>query len=1044
MSAIIPLILVAIVAVPVVIIFSLISLREKVRDLTSRLERLTDRMSRAEAQLAKFTKFGAQEPGAEAKLENVEQAGADALLPAPKAGLADEPEWAWGAPPPVQDELVEPPPQPAAPPPLSTPAPALAFEAGWPTPVEAPHFPESPSATSEPPASPSAAKPALALNWEQFMGVKLFAWIGGFALFLAVAFFIKYSFERNLIPPELRVAAGFVVGIGLLGGGVVMKRRELAVTSQTLCATGVVILYAVTFACRSVYHFQFFGPWPTFLLMTLITAVAFTLAGHLEAMVVAILGLLGGFLTPVLLSTGQDNPAGLFSYIALLDAGLLAVAFRRRWHFLILLSAIGTLLMELAWAGEFFTPEKVFVAMAVFLFFDLLYLAAFAWGERAEQPSEWLSAAAIGLPATTLAFTFYLVNLDALGGRPGVLFSFILAADLCLLALTVLRPSLQPVQVLAGGAAFLLLATWTMNSLTPALLDWALGLYLGFAALHTFFPLTLGRARPEPRGMLWARLFPAVALLLVLIPIFKLDTVPFVVWPAVLLIDVLAVGLAILTASVASISLVLVLTVVATAAWLIRIPARDLTDLPALLAVIGGFAVFFYAIGLWARRGFQGAQERGWASLPVGGALNSVFGDSSAALAAEVPALSAILPFLLLIMAVGRLPLSNPSPVFGLAMFLIVLLIGLALVSKLDVLVPVSLGCVLALQYVWHEQRFSPEAPWAALGWYSAFYAVYTVFPFVFQARLANRNLPWAVAALSGPLHFLLFYRAIHSALPNPYMGLLPAALAVPMVGALLYLERRVPSDSPIRLNLLAWFGGSALFFITLIFPIQFERQWITLGWALEGLALIWLFRQIPHRGLRATGVVLLAVAFARLALNPAVLDYHRNSDLRVFNWYLYAYGIVTLCLMLSARLLAPPRNRVWNQNILPFLYTLGTVLAFLLVNIEIADYFAEGPTLTFQFSGNFARDMSYSIAWALFALILLIAGIWKRITAPRYAALALLSVTLLKLFLHDLSQLGQLYRIGAFLVVAVILIVASFLYQRFVSFEPKSARRPV
>ena len=93
--------------------------------------------------------------------------------------------------------------------------------------------------------------------------------------------------------------------------------------SQTLCATGVVILYSVTFACRSIYHFEFFGPIPTFLLMALITATAFLLAVRLNALVVAILGMLGGFLTPVLLSTGQDNPLGLFGYIAILDAGLI-------------------------------------------------------------------------------------------------------------------------------------------------------------------------------------------------------------------------------------------------------------------------------------------------------------------------------------------------------------------------------------------------------------------------------------------------------------------------------------------------------------------------------------------------------------------------------------------------------------------------------------------------------------------------------------------------------------------------------------------------
>ena len=126
------------------------------------------------------------------------------------------------------------------------------------------------------------------------MGVKLFAWLGGLALFLAVGYFLKYSFERDLIPPEVRVALGFLTGVGLLVGGVLLKQRRYTVTSQTLCATGVVVLYAVTFACRALYHFSFFSAGPTFLLMVLITATAFTLAARLDAIVVAVLGMLGG------------------------------------------------------------------------------------------------------------------------------------------------------------------------------------------------------------------------------------------------------------------------------------------------------------------------------------------------------------------------------------------------------------------------------------------------------------------------------------------------------------------------------------------------------------------------------------------------------------------------------------------------------------------------------------------------------------------------------------------------------------------------------
>jgi uncharacterized membrane protein len=139
--------------------------------------------------------------------------------------------------------------------------------------------------------------------------------------------------------------------------------------------------------------------------------------------------------------------------------------------------------------------------------------------------------------------------------------------------------------------------------------------------------------------------------------------------------------------------------------------------------------------------------------------------------------------------------------------------------------------------------------------------------------------------------------------------------------------------------------------------------------------------------------------------------------------------------------LLAPPRNLMLGRNVRPLLFTLGTLLAFLIVNIEIADYFSTpgAAALTFQFSGNFARDMSYSIAWALFALLLLVVGMRKRTASARYAGLALLGVTIVKLFFHDLSRLDQLYRIGAFTAVAVIAILASFLYQRFLAATNKN-----
>ena len=195
---------------------------------------------------------------------------------------------------------------------------------------------------------------------EQFRGAKLFAWVGGLALFLGILFFVKLSFERGWIPPALRTAIGFVVGIGRVGAGVVIQRSKVYATmAQTLCSTGVVILYGVSFAAHALYRIPpFDSALVTFGLMALITAVAFLLAMRMEAQVVAILGMLGGFLTPLLCATGRDNPGGLFGYIVLLDIGVLAVAKRQRWLYLTALAAAGTILTQAGWLGQFFDVDS--------------------------------------------------------------------------------------------------------------------------------------------------------------------------------------------------------------------------------------------------------------------------------------------------------------------------------------------------------------------------------------------------------------------------------------------------------------------------------------------------------------------------------------------------------------------------------------------------------------------------------------------------------------------------------------------------------------
>jgi len=1053
----IPVIVLAVLAIPTALaiwlIFRTIQAKQDIERLARRLDALAPE------------KF----PGSQVKIDAAQLSSRldalemELLLLKQVRESAAPPEPAPAAPLPVVAPSAVPQAPAAAPPPPIPPQirPALARLVSHPAataPIPVAPAPE-PAAATPAPAPPTLTRPpppprpaAPAINWEQFMGVKGFAWIGGFALFLGIAFSIQYAYANHLISHTLQAGFGFLIGLGLLVGGVVMSRKNLSALSQTLCATGVVILYTVTFSCRSIYQFPFFGAIPTFLLMALITVTAFLLAVRLDALVVAILGMLGGFLTPILVSTGQDNPLGLFAYIAVLDTGLILVALHRRWFFLTALAALGTAIMQVLWAGQFFVAGRYFEgnmilrALAVLLFFNALYLAA-VWRAKTWKPADgekpavffpaipaktWLSGSMLGLVAVALAFSAWFLSFHPLAQRPWLMFGFVFLLDLGVVAAVLADETIAAAQPIAGFAVFGLLAIWTQNSLNNESLHAALAFYLVFAILHSALPAVLARWRGvAARG--WAiHVFPVLALMLVLLPIFRLAEVSFLVWPFILLVDLLAIALAVLTAALWQVLAVLLLTLAATGMLIFKIPA-DLTGLPvSFFFLLGAFAVFFVAASIWLVRKFKpDAMETG---IQLDGDLST-----PGEVAGILPACSGVLPFLLLIMATLRLPLVSPAPVFGLGLLLVVLLLGVTRLFLIDWMPAVGLVCVTGLECAWHFSRFNPANPNQplnlVLAWYVGFFAVFALFPFLFLRRFANKAAPWAAAAMAGPLQFFLIHRFVKAVYPNQVMGLLPAAFAIPGLLSLAAVLKKISAGEKARLAQTAWFGGVALFFITLIFPIQFDRQWITIGWALEGAALLWLFHRVAHPGLRLAGIGLLGAAFVRLALNPAVLDYHARSATPVFNWYLYTYGIVTAALFAGAKLLDPPRNIVLRSNAQPILYTLGTVLALLLLNIEIADYFSEpGSTLTFQFEGNFGRDMTYSIGWALFALGLLVAGIVKKVRGARYGAIGLLCVTLVKLFFHDLLQLEQLPRIGAFIGVAVIAMLASFAYHKFFS----------
>ncbi|HEY3500363.1 MAG TPA: DUF2339 domain-containing protein, partial [Polyangiaceae bacterium] len=300
------------------------------------------------------------------------------------------------------------------------------------------------------------------------------------------------------------------------------------------------------------------------------------------------------------------------------------------------------------------------------------------------------------------------------------------------------------------------------------------------------------------------------------------------------------------------------------------------------------------------------------------------------------------------------------------------------------------------------------------------------------HARLRPDKAAWWSSAAALPLHFLLVYSFARSSWGNEPLGgaaMLCAVLtAVSLRGA---LAEDAPPEQ--RLSLSALFGALTLGFVTAAVPLLLENEWLTVSWAAEVAALAWLRRRIPHGGLLAAAALLAAGVLVRLLLNPAVWEYHERTAVPILNHYLYTFGAPALSFVLAARLLRG--DELATRFRMPAaLGAVAGLLLFVLVNVEIADYFSIGPHVTFRYSGGgLAEDMTYSLAWGAFAFGLLILGMALKSRLTRSGALLVLVLTIAKVFLHDLWELGSLYRVGSIVGLAVALLGVSFLTQRFV-----------
>jgi uncharacterized membrane protein len=133
--------------------------------------------------------------------------------------------------------------------------------------------------------------------------------------------------------------------------------------------------------------------------------------------------------------------------------------------------------------------------------------------------------------------------------------------------------------------------------------------------------------------------------------------------------------------------------------------------------------------------------------------------------------------------------------------------------------------------------------------------------------------------------------------------------------------------------------------------------------------------------------------------MNPEILLYEPRGPMRIFNWYLYAYLVCATAFLLGAWSLARSRagGLAGAGHLLIGTRRSGVVLLFLLLNIEIADFYATGPTIMFRFGVTLSQDLTYTIGWLMFGMALLAACIYLHSRFGRVAALVLIALTTFK-----------------------------------------------
>lgn len=921
--------------------------------------------------------------------------------------------------------------------------------------------------TQAPPRGPDLFERAFGAARAWLLGGNTVVRVGIIVLFFGIAFLLKYAADNSMFPIELRLAAVAVGATVLLGFGWRLRERSGAY-GLVLQGGGVGILYLTVFAATKLYALLPAGA--ALPLMVVICVLSALLAVKQNAPTLAFMGSAGGFLAPVLLASGGGSHVVLFSYYALLNAGIFAIAWFKAWRPLNLLGFVFTFGIGAIWGASAYRPELLASTEPFLVLFFLMYVGiSLLYAVRREIAlrhyvdgtlvfgtplvASLLQAALVhdiefGMAYSAVALSaFYLCVAAALRGRRerlGLMFDAMLALAVIFATLAVplafTGPTTSAVWAVEGAA--IVWISQRQRRLVSLLFALALQLAAGGAFFLGLVNGDGGHTLPVLNGAYIGTLLIALAGLFSGWRLHgKAETRQWHPWLA-------QVGIAVSTWG-------LLWWAAGGAAEIIDYFSRNDDILPGITHVLQAL-VLFAVLSAWLAHGARRLLD--W-SLPGWVAL-------------------LLTPFVALV-SVG-LGLVGAAPLTGLLALPVAIGLGYALLWRqqsyvsdrvlkpLHTLIFWTFCWLLALEGYWRIGAYVPEGAWAWSAWAYGFGIVLLLLSTV-GARLRWPVLRFPTAYFvwgAGPLALLLWGWSIASTASDgdasplfylPLLNPLDIAQLLAVLAVAAWLRRLAAMGIAWRhraleyvalATIFLWFNALLLRTLHHRFGAAYDvdavlssftcQQVFLLGWSAFAFLGMWLAR-------RDSLARLFAVASTPLVLVMWLWTFVANFTQDGGSWgklpLLNPLDLVQLVVfalaafwLLRIRRLGVPVARYGTE-----LRVLAAATGFVWLNamlLRTLHHWAGIPYTLDDLSESTLVQASVSVFWTVCALTAMIIATRRAGRPLWFTGAGLLAVTVIKLFLFDLSHLGGIARIVSFIGIGIMLLLIGY-------FSPLPPKRP-